>query len=155
MSPTGGTLDAEQLLAAARLSAQNAYAPYSQFPVGAALLTEDGEVITGVNVENVSYGLTICAERSAVVRAVSEGKTRFKAIAVWASQRPHGAVTPCGACRQVLAEFLKPDALIVMSDASTGAVKTLTMKSLLPEAFGPAVDQGDNFLDTNNNTPVG
>lgn len=150
-----GELDAEQLLAAARHAAQSAYAPYSRFPVGAALLTEDGDVITGVNVENVSYGLTICAERSAVVRAVSEGKTHFRAIAVWASQRLHGSVTPCGACRQVLAEFMKPDALVVMSDATTGGVTTFTMKSLLPEAFGPVVDRGDNCPDTNSSTPAG
>ena len=145
----------EQLLAAARLAAGNAYVPYSHFPVGAALLTEDGEVITGVNVENASYGLTLCAERSAIVRAISQGKSQFSAIAVWATQRPHGSVTPCGACRQVLAEFLQPDALVVTSDASTGAVKTLTMKALLPEAFGLAVDRDDNYPDTNSSTPAG
>jgi cytidine deaminase len=122
-----GGYSAEQLLAAARLAAEDAYAPYSHFPVGAALLTDDGELITGVNVENVSYGLTICAERSAIVRAVSQGETRFSAIAVWATRRPHGAVTPCGACRQFLAEFLKPDAPVIMSTSATGAVKMLTM----------------------------
>jgi cytidine deaminase len=136
MSLAGG-YDAEQLLEMARLAAQNAYAPYSQFPVGAALLTADGEAILGVNVENVSYGLTLCAERSAVARAVSEGRQNFVAIAVWATVRPYGAVTPCGACRQVLAEFMTPDGMIILADETTGAVKTFTMKALLPEAFGP------------------
>lgn len=154
MSLPGG-YDAAQLLAAARSAAQHAYAPYSRFPVGAALLTDDGEMITGVNVENVSYGLTICAERSAVVRAISQGKSRFAAIAVWATERPHGAVTPCGACRQVLAEFLQPDAPIIMSDSMTGTVKLLTMAALLPEAFGPAVDPDDSCPGTNSSTPVG
>ena len=143
MSLAGG-YDADRLLQEARWAAQNAYAPYSHFPVGAALLTPEGEVISGVNVENVSYGLTICAERSAVVRAVSLGKTRFAAVAVWATQRPYGAVTPCGACRQVLAEFMASDALVVMADETTGAVKMLTMKALLPEAFGPGSDRGGN-----------
>jgi cytidine deaminase len=151
--PGGHTM--EQLLTAARLAAGNAYVPYSHFPVGAALLTDDGEVITGVNVENASYGLTLCAERSAIVRAVSQGKTRFSAIAVWATECPHGAVTPCGACRQVLAEFLQPDALVIMSDSSTGVAKTLTMTTLLPEAFGLAAGRDGNCPDTNSSTPAG
>lgn len=129
----------ESLLQQAREAAANAYAPYSHFPVGAALLSATGEVFIGVNVENASYGLTICAERSAIVRAVSQGQKRFQAIAVWAMARPHGSVTPCGACRQFLAEFFSPDSPIIMSDAQTGALKTLTMAELLPEAFGPGV----------------
>lgn len=144
---------AEPLLQAARQAAENAYAPYSQFPVGAALLTSDGSIISGVNVENVSFGLTICAERSAVASAISQGKREFVGIAVWATQRPHGAVTPCGACRQVLAEFLKADCPVVMADAETGSVKQLTMKALLPEAFGPAPDPGDNSLGINSSRP--
>lgn len=130
------TPSAESLLNAAKLAAGKAYAPYSDFPVGAALLTEAGEIVTGCNVENASYGLTICAERTAVAKAVSEGKQRFQAVAVYASRRPQGSVTPCGACRQVLAEFLPPDAPVYFSDAETGAVRMLTMAALLPEAFG-------------------
>lgn len=130
----------EELLKLARQAAEKAYVPYSQFPVGAALLAENGTVYQGVNVENASFGLTLCAERTAIVKAVSEGQTRFQAIAVWATRRPHGAVTPCGACRQVMAEFLQPDTPIVMSNAETGAVQALTLQVLLPEAFGPAFD---------------
>ena len=138
------------LLHAAQQAAENAYAPYSHFPVGAALLTDTDEVIPGVNVENASYGLTVCAERSAIVSAVAQGKRRFKGIAVYASQRPNGAVTPCGACRQVLAEFLGPEACVVMSNTSDGSPKLLTMKALLPEAFGPGFDRDENYPDTNN-----
>ncbi len=131
---------AEMLLGQAKLAAEKAYAPYSEFPVGAALLTQDGQVITGVNVENASYGLTLCAERTALVKAVSEGKRDFQAIAVWATRRPHGAVTPCGACRQVMAEFLKPQTPVIMNDPQTAALKQLALQTLLPEAFGPAFD---------------
>ena len=145
--------DAERLLQAACRSAENAYAPYSQFPVGAALLTKDGSVVTGVNVENVSYGLTLCAERTAIVKAVAEGHRQFKAIAVWASCRMHGAVTPCGACRQVLAEFLEADCPVIMADAQTGQVRQLTMRMLLPEAFG--ADPGGSCQDTGSSKPGG
>lgn len=149
LSKTG----AEALLNAARQAASLAYAPYSDFPVGAALLTMDGEVITGVNVENASYGLTICAERTAITRAVAEGKRQFQAIAVWASQRPHGSVTPCGACRQFLAEFLTPDSPVIYSDAQTGEIKNLLMGALLPEAFGPGFDRGGNCPDIGSSKP--
>lgn len=131
---------AENLLQAARQAAERAYAPYSRFPVGAALLTEQGQIVCGVNVENVSYGLTICAERCAVFTAIAAGQTKFTAIAVWASCRAHGAITPCGACRQVLAEFMLPDASVVMRDEQTGLVKMLTLRALLPEAFGLVPD---------------
>ena len=124
----------------AKQAAEQAYAPYSQFPVGAALLAENGVVYQGVNVENASFGLTLCAERTAIVKAVSEGQTQFQAIAVWASRRPHGSVTPCGACRQVLAEFLKPDTPIITTHVETGEVQSYTLQALLPEAFGPAFD---------------
>ena len=117
------------LLDTARKACEKAYAPYSQFPVGAALLTESGEVVTGVNIENVSYGLTICAERAAVAAAVSLGYRKFSAIAVYATARPNGHVTPCGACRQVLGEFMKPDAPVIMAN------KSMTLGDLLPEAF--------------------
>lgn len=134
------SFSAESLLEQARLAAENAYAPYSDFPVGAALLAENDEIFRGVNVENASYGLTLCAERTAIVKAVSEGQTRFQAIAVWASRRPYGSVTPCGACRQVMAEFLQPDTPVILSDVETGQIQTLTLSELLPKAFGPAFD---------------
>lgn len=94
-----------ELLAAARRAAKNAYAPYSKFRVGAALLCKDGSVITGCNVENASYGLTLCAERVAIGRAVAEKKKQFVAMAVVALGSKGKRVRPCGACRQVLAEF--------------------------------------------------
>jgi cytidine deaminase len=127
------------LLSAAREAAERAYAPYSGFPVGAALLTASGEIIRGANVENVSYGLTLCAERCAVFKAVSDGYRDFQAIAVWASRRPQGIVTPCGACRQVLAEFMPPEAVVVTA-APDGGVRCLSLGALLPDAFVPAPD---------------
>lgn len=129
---------AQTLLNVAREAAENAYAPYSDFPVGAALLTANGDILTGVNVENASFGLTLCAERTALVKAISEGHRNFQAVAVWATRRPHGSVTPCGACRQVMAEFLSPETPVVMTDETNGQVRILSMNNLLPEAFGPA-----------------
>lgn len=124
----------ETLLAAARQAAEKSYSPYSDFPVGAALLLENGDVVTGCNVENISYGLTICAEQTAVVKAVSEGKKDFKALAVWASEKPNGAVTPCGACRQILSEFLTAGTPVYFNDDS-GELIEQTMAGLLPAAF--------------------
>jgi cytidine deaminase len=147
---------ARQLLDAAKAAAQKAYAPYSRFPVGAAILTQNGAVITGANVENASYGLTICAERAAVVRAVSEGQQHFQAVAVWAGNMPNGAVTPCGACRQVLAEFMQAEALVLLADAATpGRIRQLTMASLLPEAFAPAAGLGDSCPHTDSSRRPG
>jgi len=127
----------ERLLKEARLAAENAYAPYSRFPVGAALLTEDGNLVRGCNVENASYGLSICAERNAVFAAVTEEGSgmRIRGMAVVA---PRGAAPPCGACRQVLAEF-GLDAVVIYNydDRQT----TRTVRELLPDAFqltGPA-----------------
>lgn len=122
----------EKLLAIARAARENAYAPYSSFLVGAALETADGTIVTGVNVENASYGLSICAERSAFVRAVSEGHRAFKQIAV---AGPDGVLTsPCGACRQFMAEF--DPGLPVTFSGTEGAVQT-TLDALLPYSFGP------------------
>ena len=117
-----------QLLAAARRAAKNAYAPYSKFKVGAALLCKDGSVVTGCNVENASYGLTICAERVAIGSAIARGKRRFVAIAVLALGRKGRKVRPCGACRQVLAEFAGR-LRVVCDGASFG------LKELLPSGF--------------------
>ena len=118
------------LLAAARAALVHAYAPYSGFRVGAALLCEKDSVVTGVNVENSSYGLTVCAERVAVFSAVAAGKRGFSAIAVVAGDR--SAVTPCGACRQVLHEF-SPDLLVIL-DAPAGP-EIVPLTELLPRAF--------------------
>ena len=96
--------DLSELLDAARRAAEDSYSPYSHFRVGAALQCKDGTVITGTNVENRSYGLTNCAERSAIFTAISAGKKEFQAIAV-STPDSEGAVAPCGACRQVLSEF--------------------------------------------------
>lgn len=144
--------EAQSLLQAARQAAAHAYAPYSRFPVGAALLTETGEVVTGVNVENASYGLTVCAERVAVGTAVSQGHRRFRAVAVWAAARPFGQVTPCGACRQVLVEFLPESAVVIAAATDGGAEPQQTrLAALLPGAFGLDADCGDK----DNNTPSG
>ena len=120
----------QQLVDAAVEAAKRAYAPYSAFPVGAALLTETGDVYTGCNVENASYGLTICAERVAVCRAVAEGQRRFRTIAV-VSQT---GATLCGACRQFLAEFGQD--LHVLIGRLDGTFSSTTLKQLLPFAFG-------------------
>lgn len=124
--------DAE-LIKIARTARTYAYAPYSGFQVGAALLSSAGTVYTGVNVENASYGLTVCAERNAIFKAVSEGVTDVEKLAVAAeSEKP---VPPCGACRQVLGEFMKPDASIVMGGSGEN-IRVKTLQHLLPEAFG-------------------
>jgi len=118
---------------AAARAAENAYAPYSGFRVGAALLLDDGATVTGANVENMSYGLTICAERSALVRAIAEKgpAVRVKAIAV--TNLNHAASPPCGACRQVLSEFVTDDATI--SFPSEAGTESLLFATLMPFAF--------------------
>ena len=111
----------------------NAYVPYSKFRVGACLLTSDGRIFTGCNVENASYGATICAERTAVVKAVSEGATRFTKIAVAAE---NAVGWPCGICRQVLFEF-SDDMTVISGNKKTGEFTAITLSQLLPHAFGP------------------
>lgn len=123
--------DDDALLAAAREMLARAWSPYSGFRVGAALLAEDGTVYTGCNVENASFGLTICAERTAAVKAVSMGRTRFLAIAVVTEAA--GPLQPCGACRQFLAEFA-PD-LRVLTAGRDGAHEETRLSVLLPGAF--------------------
>ena len=121
-------------LALAAIEASNrAYAPYSKFKVGAALLAEDGRVFTGCNVENASYGLTNCAERTAVFKAVSEGATRFKAIAI--AGGVGDVAMPCGACRQVLAEFCPPEAPVRCVSLDGAITKDFTVGELLPGVF--------------------
>ncbi len=128
----------EQLIAQANEAVQYAYAPYSNYRVGAALLTEDGEVFTGVNIENASYGATICAERVAVFKAVSAGHRRFKAIALVTGQGDFP--TPCGMCRQVLVEFGNTDMEVILYNAEKKEVHRLG--DLLPLSF-----TGSNLLE--------
>ncbi len=121
------------LLDQAREAARSAYAPYSGFRVGAALKLSNGEIVTGTNVENVSYGLTICAERSALVRAVSQFGPDIRVEAVAIANLNAAASPPCGACRQVLAEFVLPEAPVVFPAADGD--RTMTFSELLPLAF--------------------
>lgn len=123
----------KELIGIATDAMEKAYAPYSKFKVGAALVTGDGNVYTGCNVENASYGLTECAERVAIFNAVSDGATRVVKIAIVSSS---GVTTyPCGACRQVLNEFAL-DTKIILTD-EYGAIKTFKLTELLPHSFGP------------------
>ena len=112
------------------------YAPYSNFHVGAALLTSEGEIYTGCNIENAAYGPSNCAERTAIFKAVSEGKKEFEAIAVVGGKngKIENFCPPCGVCRQVLAEFCKKDIEIVLAK-STNEYKIMTLEQLLPESF--------------------
>ena len=122
------------LMDAARKAAQQAYAPYSKFHVGAALLTIDGEIVTGFNIENVSYGLSLCAERVALVSALSRGYKKFSALALCAGEKQ--AATPCGACRQFLAEFLTPETPIFYAALPEGSpIAQTTLGALLPDSF--------------------
>jgi cytidine deaminase len=124
----------EALLDAAREARENAYAPYSRYLVGAAVLTDDGEIFAGANVENAAYPLSVCAERSAVQRAASEGARRLVAVAVVGSS-PDGPAWPCGGCRQVLHEFGQD--LVVISEDPGGMRHERELAELLPDAFGP------------------
>jgi cytidine deaminase len=119
-----------KLVQAAILARENAYAPYSGYEVGAALLTKSGKVFTGANVENAVYPLTICAERSAIFSAVSQGERTFSAIAVVTEN----GVAPCGSCRQVLAEF-GPDILVIIAKTTGVVVDEVKVYELLPNTF--------------------
>jgi cytidine deaminase len=121
------------LIAAARAAMANAYAPYSKFHVGAALLCSDGSIVSGCNVENASYGATICAERGAIMTAVAAGKRSFDA-AVVITRGPDPA-SPCGMCRQMLYEFAPR--LPILLVAETGAQRLVRLDEILPGAFGP------------------
>lgn len=124
------SIDYSELFSIALEVAQGAYAPYSKFRVGAALLLNDGSIVTGVNVENRSFGLTNCAERSAIYTAVSSGKKEFAAIVI-ATPDSDYPVSPCGACRQVLSEFMKPATPIVFGSTFSKSVQT-TLGELFP-----------------------
>jgi len=123
----------ENLFESARQAALNSYSPYSGFRVGAALLLTSGEIVTGTNVENVSYGLTICAERSALVSAVSRFGPGIRIEAVAVANLNNAASPPCGACRQVLAEFILPQAPVIFPAAD--GMRTMPFAEILPLAF--------------------
>ncbi len=123
-------MKSEDLIEIAKKARENAYAPYSKFKVGAALETKSGKIYTGANVENSSFGLSMCAERIAIFKAVSEGEREFKRLAVVANTKD--VVSPCGACRQVMAEFGNFE--VVLANTS-GKIKITDVSSLLPGAF--------------------
>ena len=111
---------------------KQAYVPYSHFPVSAVLVTKDDQIYTGVNIENVSFGLTNCGERTAIFKAVSEGAREFKELIVYGqTEKP---VSPCGACRQVMAEFFEPDLPVTLVSKDKSTV-VMTVKELLPYSF--------------------
>src|SRR5215210_7066941 len=122
----------QALIDLANTARQRAYAPYSNYPVGAALRTKTGGIYTGVNVENAAYPQTMCAERVAIFKAVSEGEKEFEVITVVTAN----GGSPCGGCRQVMAEF-GLDIIVLMADRNGKLLKETTVKELLPEAFMP------------------
>ena len=126
-------IDDRQLVQVALEGSVNAYIPYSNYRVGAALLTVSGQVFTGCNVENAGYSPTICAERTAFVKAISDGHQQFAAIAVVSL----GAGSPCGVCRQFMFEFA-PDMKVILADLDGQVSLTTTLAELLPHGFGPA-----------------
>ncbi|MGB2579377.1 cytidine deaminase [Elusimicrobium simillimum] len=120
---------------------QSSYSPYSKYPVGAAILAGSGKIYMGTNIENASYGLTVCAERTAIFKAISEGEKKIKAIAIYAGKKTAGAAgSPCGACRQVMAEFLDASSplLLVKKDLKGKTVVTEhTLEDFFPLPFSP------------------
>lgn len=128
------------LMALALKARDDAYTPYSHFTVGAALLCDDGSVYTGSNIENAAFSPTVCAERVAFFKAVSEGKRAFKAIAVTGGKQgdpPDALVAPCGVCRQVMMEFCRAEAFDVILGDSPENMKTMRLADILPLGFGP------------------
>lgn len=125
--------DLEKLVALARKAREFAYAPYSRYAVGAAVLARSGKVYSGCNIENAAYPTGTCAERVAIFKAVSEGECDLVALAVVTSN----AGSPCGACRQAFSEFASDDAVIVLAPARGSKRKKFTMKQILPDRFGP------------------
>nr|WGD61949.1 cytidine deaminase [Bacillus subtilis]WGD72175.1 cytidine deaminase [Bacillus subtilis]WGD75055.1 cytidine deaminase [Bacillus subtilis] len=125
-------MNRQELITEALKARDMAYAPYSKFQVGAALLTKDGKVYRGRNIENAAYSMCNCAERTALFKAVSEGDTEFQMLAV-AADTP-GPVSPCGACRQVISELCTKDVIVVLTNLQ-GQIKEMTVEDLLPGAF--------------------
>ncbi len=132
--------DGESLMKEAAAARERSYCPYSGYAVGAALLAEDGRVYRGCNIENAAFSPTVCAERTAFFKAVSEGVKSFKAIAVSGGPAgdPPAACTPCGVCRQVMAEFCDPESFEVFCLDARGRLRDYLLKELLPEGFGAA-----------------
>jgi cytidine deaminase len=127
-------VDKQKLIEEAKAAREMAYVPYSKFKVGAALLTKDGKIYRGCNIENAAYSMCNCAERTALFKAYSEGDKDFKMLAVIAdTDRP---VPPCGACRQVISELCDEDMLVILTNLK-GDVQEITVKDLLPGAFSP------------------
>lgn len=130
----------KELFELAMQARENSYSPYSHFMVGAALLAKNGKVYTGCNIENASYTPTICAERTAFFKAVSEGTRSFERIAICGS--PEGNLVqmapPCGVCRQVMMEFCDPDSFEIVLGTGPDDLKVYTLKELLPLGFGPS-----------------
>jgi cytidine deaminase len=122
----------QSLIDLANMARQRAYAPYSNYPVGAALRTKTGRLYTGVNIENAAYPQTMCAERVAIFKAVSEGEKEFEVITVVTDN----GGSPCGGCRQVMAEF-GLETIVILADGTGKLVKETTVKELLPDAFTP------------------
>jgi cytidine deaminase len=124
----------KSLLEAAKVAQNNSYSPYSHFKVGSAILLENGKIFSGTNIENASYGATVCAERVAIWKALSEHpKSKIKAVLVITEK----AWPPCGQCRQVIAEFGTPTTEIHIASNANGVVKTLSFKELFPDGFSP------------------
>ncbi|MFS7207401.1 cytidine deaminase [Carnobacterium divergens] len=126
--------DSQKWIDAANGMLEKAYVPYSKFPVGAALVTKEGLVYTGCNIENASYGLTNCAERTAFFKAVSEGHKEFSYLVITGDTE--GPIAPCGACRQVMAEFCEKDMPVLLTNKKGDQFET-TIERLLPGAFTP------------------
>ena len=133
----------EKMFNKALKAQKNAYVPYSNFPLGAAVLTEDGAIYTGVNIENASFSLTNCAERSAIFQAVSDGKRKIEALLIVTST--NNPVTPCGACRQVIQEFADGEIEIIMMTENGKELK-MTSTELLPGAFTDSQMEEKNEL---------
>ena len=132
-------MDNQQLIELALRARENAYAPYSHFAVGAAVLTKDGQVYTGCNIENASYGATNCAERTALFKAISEGNRAFEKIAIVGGKQGEEITEyayPCGVCRQVIAEFSNPTEMTVIVAKSTKEYIEKKLEELLPLSFG-------------------
>jgi cytidine deaminase len=132
-------MNSNELIEAATEALENAHAPYSNYKVGAALLCADGSIFTGCNVENASFGLTNCAERTAVFSAIAAGQKNFTAIAIVSSSEP--TPFPCGACRQVLSEFCGPDFPVHIK--SSAGIETTRLGELLPHSFHLNADSSD------------
>lgn len=125
----------QPLIEAATVAMSHTYSPYSNFPVGAALLLQDGTIIMGTNVENVSFGATNCAERSAIFAAISQGYTKADFVALAVTGKTANPIAPCCICRQVLVEFFEPDSPIILHTTTTNESKVVTVADLAPYSF--------------------